>query len=147
MRKELTRRRYLQKGRDGFPHLYLAEELRRVDFPMGELRPDELLYLVTVGVVTVGVPTEKRGESDTMAETKLRVKLRDSFKCVRCGSIRDLQVHHKRSAKSHHMDDLETLCVACHQTEHGYASKEQEWKVGCEDGTEQPNSLGHVLGR
>ena len=119
-RKELRRRRYPQKGRDGFPHPYLAEELGRVEFPMGELGPDELLYLATVGV-----PSEKRGEPDTMAETKLRVKLRDSFQCVRCGSIRDLQVHHKRGTKSHRMDDLETLCRACHHAEHGYASKKQ----------------------
>lgn len=119
-RKELKRGRYLQKGRDGFPHPYLAEEPRRMDFPMGELGPDEHLFLVTVGV-----PSETRGEPRTMAETKLRVRMRDSFQCVRCGSIRDLQVHHKRGLKSHRMDDLETLCRACHHAEHGYASKQQ----------------------
>jgi RNA-directed DNA polymerase len=118
-RKELKRGRYPQKGRDGFPHPYLAEELRLVDFPMGELGPDEQLFLATVGV-----PSEKRGEPRTIAETKLRVKMRDSFQCVRCGSIRDLRVHHKRGTKSHRMDDLETLCLACHHAEHGYASKE-----------------------
>lgn len=119
-RKELKRGRYPQKGRDGFPHPYLAEELRRVDFPMGELGPDEQLFLTTVGV-----PSEKRGEPRTMAETKLRVKMRDNFQCVRCGNIRNLQVHHRRGTKSHRMDDLETLCQACHHAEHGYASKEQ----------------------
>ncbi|MBP1468880.1 group II intron reverse transcriptase/maturase [Candidatus Chloroploca sp. M-50] len=119
-RKELKRGRYPQKGRDGFPHPYLTEELRQVNFPMGELGPDEQLFLATVGV-----PNEKRGEPRTMAETKLRVKMRDSFQCVRCGNIRDLRVHHKRGTKSHRMDDLETLCLACHHAEHGYASKEQ----------------------
>jgi hypothetical protein len=119
-RKELKRGRYPQKGRDGFPHPYLAEELRLVNFPMGELGPDERLYLATVGV-----PSEKRGEPLTMAETKLKVKMRDAFQCVRCGAIRNLRVHHKKGTKSHRMEDLETLCLACHHAEHGYASKEQ----------------------
>jgi hypothetical protein len=119
-RKELKRGRYPQKGRDGFPHPYLTEELRLGDFPMGELGPDEQLFLATVGV-----PSATRGEPKTMAETKLRVKIRDSFQCVRCGNIRELRVHHKRGTKSHRMDDLETLCRACHHAEHGYASKEQ----------------------
>lgn len=118
--KELRRERYPQKGRDGFPHPYLAEERRLVDFPMGELGPDERRYLATIGV-----PSEKRGEPFTMAETKLRVKMRDAFQCVRCGAIRDLRVHHKKGTKSHRMEDLETLCLACHHAEHGYASKKQ----------------------
>lgn len=119
-RKELKRGRYPQKGRDGFPHPYLAEELHLASFPMGELGPDERLYLATVGV-----PSEKRGEPRTMAETKLRVKMRDAFQCVRCGAIRDLRVHHKKGTSSHRMEDLETLCLTCHHAEHGYASKEQ----------------------
>jgi hypothetical protein len=119
-RKELKRGRYPQKGRDGFPHPYLVEELRLVNFPMGELGPDERLYLATIGV-----PSEKRGEPYTMAETKLRVKMRDAFQCVRCGAIRNLRVHHKKGTSSHRMEDLETLCLACHHAEHKYASKEQ----------------------
>jgi 5-methylcytosine-specific restriction endonuclease McrA len=97
-----------------------VEELRLVNFPMGELGPDERLYLATIGV-----PSEKRGEPYTMAETKLRVKMRDAFQCVRCGAIRNLRVHHKKGTSSHRMEDLETLCLACHHAEHKYASKEQ----------------------
>jgi RNA-directed DNA polymerase len=119
-RKELQRKRYMQKGRGGFRHPYLEEQLCLEDFPQGKLGPDEMIYLTTVGI-----PREKRGEPDTMGETTLRVKMRDAFVCVRCGSTRNLQVHHKKGMKSHRMRDLETLCRVCHHVEHGHASKEQ----------------------
>jgi len=55
-----------------------------------------------------------------MAELKLRAKMRDNFKCVRCGSTESVRVHHKKGTKSHSLDNLETLCLNCHKTEHGY---------------------------
>ena len=55
-----------------------------------------------------------------MAERKLRVKMRDDFKCVRCGSTEKIQVHHKKGTKSHRIEDLQTLCQKCHHAEHGY---------------------------
>ena len=53
-----------------------------------------------------------------MATRELRVKMRDRFRCVRCGARGSLQVHHRHGAVSHRIDDLETLCVACHRAEH-----------------------------
>lgn len=44
----------------------------------------------------------------------------DSCKCVRCGSGKNLQVHHKTYERRgfEHLDDLETLCERCHKEEH-----------------------------
>jgi DNA-binding CsgD family transcriptional regulator len=115
-RQELKRSRYRQKGRDGFPHPYLDEGLAFPDYPEGEMGPDELIY-----VTKVGAPLAKtRNEPLEMAERKLRTKMRDGFRCVRCGSSQKLQVHHKRGVKSHRPKDLETLCQKCHHAEHGY---------------------------
>jgi RNA-directed DNA polymerase len=121
-RKELTRGRYPQKGRDGFPHPYLAEEQGQENFPEGAREPAAHLYTDAIGARS---GRKSRNEPLGINEMKLRVKLRDNFQCVRCGNIRDLRVHHKRNTKSHRMNDLETLCLACHHAEHGYASKEQ----------------------
>jgi len=115
-RKELKRSRYRQKGRNGFPHPYLDESLALTDYPVGEIGPDELIY-----VETVGVPQSKaRNEPLEMEERKLRTRMRDGFRCVRCGSSEKLQVHHKKGVKSHRLKDLETLCQKCHHAEHGY---------------------------
>jgi len=116
--KELTRRRYYQKGKDGFPHPYLMEGEPTVqDYPMGESGPDETIY-----TVIIGVPNKRasRNEPLEMAELKLRAKMRDDFKCVRCGSTENLHAHHKKGTKSHSIDNLETLCQKCHKAAHGY---------------------------
>ena len=48
--KELHRRRYYQKGKDGFSHPYLMEEEPTMqNYPMGEVGPDETIYMATVG--------------------------------------------------------------------------------------------------
>ena len=46
---------------------------------------------------------------------------RAGFRCERCGSPRDLNVHHKTYARlgNEQADDLAVLCRACHQKEHG----------------------------
>lgn len=54
---------------------------------------------------------------------------RDGHRCVRCGSKRKLQVHHKTYArfKEELLDDLETLCggqAGCHKVEH----RSERWK-------------------
>lgn len=116
--KELQRRRYYQKGKDGFPHPYLMDEESTLpDYPMGETGPEEAIY-----TATIGVPNNRasRNEPLEFAELKLRAKMRDDFKCVRCGSLRGLHVHHKKGMKSHSLDNLETLCWECHKAEHGY---------------------------
>lgn len=117
-RKELQRRRYYQKGKDGFPHPYLTEvEPASQDYPMGEIGPDEAIYMATIGATS---NRASRDEPLEMAELKLRAKMRDNFKCVRCGSSENLRVHHKKGTKSHSLDNLETLCLKCHKAEHGY---------------------------
>ncbi len=117
-RKEFKRRRYLQKGKDGFPHPYICEdEPEQNDYPMGEIGPDESLYTQAIGVPS---GPKSRGEPLRMSERKLRVRMRDGFQCVRCGATEKLCVHHTRGTKSHRPKDLITLCQDCHHTEHGY---------------------------
>ena len=116
--KELPRRHYYQKGKDGFPHPYLMEEESTAqDYPMGEVGPDETIYTATIGATS---NRASRDEPLELAELKLRAKMRDDFKCVRCGSTEELRAHHKKGTKSHSLDDLETLCLTCHKAEHGY---------------------------
>jgi hypothetical protein len=51
-----------------------------------------------------------------------RVLERDGWRCQKCGSLEDLQVHH-RIKRSQQGDDalanLVTLCAYCHMAEHG----------------------------
>lgn len=118
--RELKRSKYMQKGRTGFPHPYLPtdnDELPLTDYPMGETGPEESIYTATIGATS---GRKSRNEPLGMAELKLRAKMRDGFKCVRCGSEEKLRVHHIRNTKSHSLDDLETLCQTCHHAEHGY---------------------------
>jgi hypothetical protein len=120
-RKELKRQRYLQKGREGFPHPYIGEAtLSPTDYPMGETGPEESIYTATIGATS---ERQSRNEPLDMADRKLRVKMRDQFRCTRCGSTENLRVHHIKGTKSHRMEDLTTLCLACHQKEHGYRQK------------------------
>ena len=120
-RQELKRGRYLQKGKDGFPHPYIFKgEPTHTDYPMGETGPAQSIYTVTVGVPS-GKPS--RNEPLELHETMLRAKMRDGFACVRCGKTERLQVHHIKGTKSHHLKALETLCLNCHHAEHGYRQK------------------------
>lgn len=117
-RIELKRRRYLQKGKDGFPHPYIFEgEPELEDCPMGEIGPDTKLYTQAIGATS---GCKSRNEPLDMSERKLRTKMRDGFKCVRCGSRENVRVHHIKGTKSHRIEDLETLCLKCHHKEHGY---------------------------
>jgi 5-methylcytosine-specific restriction endonuclease McrA len=54
-----------------------------------------------------------------------RVLERDAWRCQRCGSLKDLQVHH-RTYRSRQGNDslanLVTLCAHCHMKEHGQLS-------------------------
>jgi len=118
-RKELKRSKYMQKGRNGFQHPYLPDENSEtppMDYPMGETGPDESIYTATIGATS----RKSRNEPLEMAELKLRAKMRDGYKCVRCGSTEKLAAHHKMGTKSHRIEDLETLCQKCHHAEHGY---------------------------
>ena len=51
-----------------------------------------------------------------------RVLERDEWRCQKCGSLENLQVHHKikRSQLGNEsLDNLVTLCASCHLGEHG----------------------------
>ena len=83
--------------------------------PEWEGIPSEKIF-----VDAVGASSRRRGEPLGFAETKLRVKMRDCWRCTRCGNPDKLRVHHKKGMKSHAMKDLITICLDCHKAEHGY---------------------------
>jgi RNA-directed DNA polymerase len=119
--KELSRTRYAQKGKDGFPHPYLTENIGEDESHlMGSIGPDEKVFTRRVGVTST---RRNRNEPLDMNERKLRVKMRDGFQCIRCGSYHDLVVHHTKGTESHRPGDLQTLCRLCHHELHGYDSK------------------------
>lgn len=114
--EEYRRGRYRQKGKTGFAHPYLTlGTVPPTDYPLGETGPDEQLYTRTMGLPS---PSATRREPQNMATRELRTKMRDQFRCVRCGARRQLQVHHRHGTTSHRIADLETLCGACHHAEH-----------------------------
>ena len=51
-----------------------------------------------------------------------RVLERDDWRCQKCGSLKDLQIHHKIK-RSHQgndaLENLVTLCARCHGSQHG----------------------------
>ena len=64
------------KGKGGFPHPYLDIETANLGNPEWEGTPSEKIF-----VDTVGVTSRQRDEPLGFAETKLRVKMRDGWKC------------------------------------------------------------------
>lgn len=114
--KELHRERYRRKKTDGFPHPYLVPELvQGEDYPTGAQGPDERLYALIIG----GTDRKNRNEPPDMAERKMRVKMRDGYRCQRCGSRQERVVHHRKGTGSHAVEDMITLCRTCHLQEHG----------------------------
>ena len=107
--KELPRARYRMKGRLGFPHPYLDPALAAADHPAWEGGPDESLLTEAIGA------TSRPGEPLGLAELKLRRKLRDGFRCQRCGTREHLEVHHVGPVTTTAIDDLITLCRRCHR--------------------------------
>lgn len=43
------------------------------------------------------------------------VMRRDGNKCVKCGSVKNLEISHNRYGEDITMKDLETLCRSCHK--------------------------------
>ncbi len=112
---ELHRSRYLQKGRNGFPHPYLMDEPTEEDYPQGETGPAKHLFTDAIGA------TSRPGEPLDMKERMLRAKMRTGFTCSNCGRPDLLRVHHTRGQRSHRIADLRPLCRDCHHAYHGYA--------------------------
>jgi 5-methylcytosine-specific restriction endonuclease McrA len=57
-----------------------------------------------------------------------RVLERDGWRCQKCGSLKDLQVHHQTHRSRQGNDSLAnlvTLCAYCHMEEHGQLSYSQ----------------------
>jgi hypothetical protein len=135
---ELKRSRYLQKGRNGFPHPYLQSTVE--DYPQGERGPDERLFTVAIGA------TSRPGEPLDLHERALRAKLRTWFTCANCGRRSRLDVRHIKGQASHRLSDLRPLCHDCHNEQHGYTSgaKPQvrnRWRAGCVE-RRKPGSEG-----
>ena len=61
-----------------------------------------------------------------------KVLERDQWKCQKCGSLENLQIHHKIK-RSHQgndaLDNLVTLCAYCHMAEHGQLCFEPKARV------------------
>jgi 5-methylcytosine-specific restriction endonuclease McrA len=83
-----------------------------------------------------------------------RVLERDGWRCRKCGSLKDLQVHHKirRSQQGHDaLGNLVTLCAYCHMAEHGqlcYAGDRTHQGIkGPEEGhpPPRPQDMNHLL--
>ena len=68
---------------------------------------------------------KKNNSSGLKARHKLEVLTRDGFKCVICGRTHTLTIAHTiqpkrrqgRNATSYKVDECNTLCVECHQSE------------------------------
>ena len=100
----------------GCAHPYLdVDTLPGPDYPLGGTGPDERLFTLTMGLPSASAT---RREPQNMATRELRTEMRDRFCRVRCGARSPLQVHHRHGTTSHRIDDLETLCAACHRAEH-----------------------------
>jgi group II intron reverse transcriptase/maturase len=140
--KELKRSRYPQKGKDGFPHPYLTVDRHTQNYPLGKTGPDESIYTLRIGVPS-SLPS--RQEPLEMTEWKLRAKMRDDFRCVRCGATDHLHIHHIKGVKSHRVSDLETLCQRCHSATHGYRQRPlSKGKPRC--GESCTSGLGREMG-
>jgi 5-methylcytosine-specific restriction endonuclease McrA len=71
--------------------------------------------------------TEDQASSFPLEYKRKVVIQRDGGKCVRCGSTRNLQVHHIKKhweGGSDHLSNLITLCARCHTlAENNYQKK------------------------
>jgi 5-methylcytosine-specific restriction endonuclease McrA len=60
-------------------------------------------------------------------ETRQSALERDGHKCVKCGNLSKLVVHHIvpwDETQDNRLDNLMTLCIACHMQIHGQMRKE-----------------------
>jgi len=67
-----------------------------------------------------------RLEQQDYQELREHVLRRDGWRCQLCGSMTNLEVHHKQF-RSHggadHERNLITLCFDCHASSHGHLSR------------------------
>ena len=68
-------------------------------------------------------PRSNRRAAGQWERNRLKALARDLHRCVRCSSTNRLHVHHKEpwqrgQLDPHALDNLETLCAACHRRSH-----------------------------
>ena len=112
--KELSRSKYMQKGRTGFAHPYIFEhEPTEHNDPEGNVGVPEKVY-----AATLSSDRRHRKSPAKWQALKQRALVRDNHTCQKCGAQNNLNVHGKRGRKSRTLTDLETLCRKCHMAEH-----------------------------
>ena len=71
-------------------------------------------------------PTSLRLDPPSYESLRQQVLRRDSWRCQSCGTMSNLEVHHKQF-RSHEGDDSEenliTLCAPCHHEIHQLAKR------------------------
>ena len=71
---------------------------------------------------TIGKHTPIRLKEENYRELRKHILRRDGWRCQLCGSMTNLEVHHKQF-RSHSGEDDEqnliTLCFNCHSSAHG----------------------------
>src|SRR5437870_6320045 len=92
-----------------------------------------------------------RLQEENYRELRKQVLRRDGWRCQVCGSMTNLEVHHKQF-RSHSGEDDEqnliTLCFNCHSSAHGQDVGLESGDQGCGEGATQvsePASLVQVL--
>ncbi len=69
-------------------------------------------------------PIRLRLDADAYESLRQQVLRRDGWRCQFCGTMSNLEVHHKQF-RSHSGDDAEenliTLCSRCHESAHSHA--------------------------
>lgn len=90
----------------------------------------EWILLVSAFIVELFGDHKKRDyheylRSDAWKKKRKKALKRDRGRCTRCGSTRNLQVHHLTYDRifKERLSDLTTLCAKCHMREHGLTRK------------------------
>ena len=93
---------------------------------------------------TIGKHTPIRLKEENYRELRKHVLQRDGWRCQLCGSMTNLEVHHKQF-RSHSGEDDEqnliTLCLNCHSSAHGQDVGPKSGDQGCGEGATQVSEL------
>ncbi len=63
-------------------------------------------------------------------EIRKAVLERDSYKCQQCGAMENLEAHHLKPSGGMVMENLQTLCLECHQKTESYGRKRKQTPDG-----------------
>lgn len=110
--------------------VYLRFVLRELDSMPPHVRAETLWWLrraVDAQEPTTHqtMPIDQHRQSRFYARVRMRVQLRDGFRCVKCGSTRELECNHLAYrgilGTAAEADYCETTCRSCHLQFHGRA--------------------------